>query len=123
MPAGILLRADRGQVPHERVAGGHLPPGVEQPDQRGSGGSLVEPGGVERRGELRGGLFDDRAEQRLARREVCVDGLPADSGGPGDVFNAGPGVLGQGLGCGLQDRGNAVPGVGPLPSAPGLRLR
>ena len=123
MPAGILLGADRRQVPDKGVTGGHLPPGLEQPDQRDSGGSLVQPGCVERGGEFRGGLFDDRAEQCFARREVRVDGLPADSGGPGDVFNAGPGVLGQGLGCGLQDRGNAVPGVGPLPPAPGLRLR
>ena len=121
MPAGVLLRADGGQVPEEWVAGGHLPPGVEQPDQRDGGGSLVEPGGVERRGDLRGGPFDDRVEQRLAGREVGVDGLPADPGGPGDVFDAGPGVGVQGLGGSLQDRGNAVPGLGPLPPAPGLR--
>jgi len=121
VPAGILLRADRGQVPRERVAGGHLPPGVEQPDQRDGGGSLVEPGGVERRGELCDGSFHDRVEQCLAGREVGVDGLPADPGGPGDVFDAGPGVGVQGLGGSLQDRGNAVPGLGPLPPAPGLR--
>jgi len=120
VPAGILLRADRRKVPHERVPGGHLPSGVKQPDQRDSGRSLVEPGGVERSGDLRCGPFDDRVEQRLAGREVGVDGLPADPGRPGDVFDAGPGVGVQGLGGGLQDRGDAAPGVGPLPSAPGL---
>lgn len=123
MPAGVLLRADRGQVPHERVAGGYLPPGVEQPDQRDGGGSLVEPGGVEGRRDLRGSPLDDRVEQRLAGRKMGVDGLPADPGGPGDVFDAGPVVLAQRLGCGLQDRGDAVPGLGSLPSAPGLRPR
>ena len=75
--AGILFRADPGQVPVERVAGGHLPPGVEQPDQRDSGRQAVKPGGVERRRGLRGGPLDDRVEQRLAAREVGVDGLPA----------------------------------------------
>jgi hypothetical protein len=53
---------------------------------------------------------------------VGVDGLAADPGGRGNVLHAGPGVRVQGLGGGLQDRGDAVPGVGPLPSAPGLRV-
>ena len=52
-----------------------------------------------------------------------VDGLPADPGGAGDVLDAGTGVGVQGLGGGLQDRGDAVPGIGSLPPAPGLRLR
>jgi len=123
VPTGVLLRADGGQVPHERVACGHLPPGVEQPDQRDGGGSLVEPGGIERRSELRRGPFHDGAEQRLAGREVGVNGLPADPSGPGDVFDAGLGVGVQGVGGGLQDRGDAVPGFGSLPPSPGLRLR
>jgi hypothetical protein len=54
---------------------------------------------------------------------VGVDGLPADAGRAGDVFDAGAGVGVQGFGGGLQDRGDALAGVGPLPSAPGLRLR
>jgi hypothetical protein len=52
-----------------------------------------------------------------------VNGLPADPGGAGDVFDAGTGVRVQGVGGGLQDRGDALAGVGPLPSSPGLRLR
>ena len=123
VPAGVLLQADRGQVPCERVSGGYLPSGVEQPDQRDGGGSFVEPGGVEGRSEFCGGPFHDGAEQRLAGREVRVNGLPADPSGPGDVFDAGLGVGVQGVGGGLQDRGDAVPGFGSLPPSPGLRLR
>ena len=122
MPAGILPPADRGQVPDQWVTGGHLPPGVEQTDQCDSGWQVFQSGAVERGGDLCGDPLDDGVEQRFASREVGVDGLPADTGGPGDVFDAGPGVLVQDLGCGLQDRSDAVPGFGPLPSAPGLRL-
>ena len=43
VPAGVLVRADRGQVPEERVAGGHLPAGVQQPDQRPAGGASSSP--------------------------------------------------------------------------------
>ena len=121
--AGILLLAHPGKMPGERVAGGHLPAGLQQPDQRGSGRQVIEPGGVEGGGHLGGCLLDDRAEQRLAGWEVGVDGLPADPGGAGDVLDAGTGVGVQGLGGGLQDRGDAVPGIGSLPPAPGLRLR
>jgi hypothetical protein len=53
---------------------------------------------------------------------VGVDGLACDAGGAGDVLDAGTGVGVQGFGGGLQDRGDALAGVGPLPSAPGLRL-
>jgi len=109
-------------VPDQWVTGGHLPPGVEQTDQCDSGWQVFQSGAVERGGDLCGGPLDDGVEQRFAGREVGVDGLPADTGGPGDVFDAGPGVLVQGLGCGLQDRSDAVPGFGPLPSAAGLRL-
>ena len=123
VPTGILFGADRGQVPDKGVAGGHLPPGVEQPDQRDGGGSLIEPSAVERRREFHGGPLEDRVEQRLAGREVGVDGLPANPCAPGDVFDAGPRVLVQDLGGGLQDRGDAVPGVGALPPTPSLRLR
>jgi len=121
--AGVLFGADSGKVPDERVTGGHLPPGLQQPDQCHRGRQVFQPGSVEGRGHLRGGLLDDRVEQRLAGGEVGVDGLPADPGGAGDVFDAGTGVGVQGLGGGLQDRGDALPGVGPLPPAPGLRLR
>jgi hypothetical protein len=54
---------------------------------------------------------------------VGVDGLPADAGRAGDVLDAGPGVRVQRLGGGAQDRGDALAGVGPLPSAPGRQLR
>jgi hypothetical protein len=122
VPAGILLGAYCWQVPDEGVAGGHLPARLDQPDQRGSGGQVVQPGGVEGRRHLRGGVLDDGIEQRLPGWEVGIDGLPADPGGPGDVLHAGAGIRVQGLGGRLQDRGDALPGVGPLPSAPGLRL-
>jgi len=54
---------------------------------------------------------------------VSVDGLPADPGGAGDVVDAGAGIGIQGFGGGPQDRGDALPGVRPLPPAPGVRLR
>jgi len=54
---------------------------------------------------------------------VSVDGLPADAGRAGDVFDAGTGIRIQGFGGSLQNRGDALAGVRPLPSAPGLRLR
>jgi hypothetical protein len=121
--AGILLRANGGQVPGERVAGGCLPPSLQQPDQRGGRWQVIGPGGVEGRGHLRGGSFDDGVEQCLTGWEVGVDGLPADAGRAGDVFDAGTGIRIQGLGGSLQNRGDALAGVRPLPSAPGLRLR
>jgi hypothetical protein len=121
--AGILLRSDRGQVPRDGVSGGRLPSRLQKPDQRDRRRQVVEPGGVEGRGDLGGGSLDDGVEQRLAGGEVGVDGLPCDAGGAGDVLDAGTGVGVQGLGRGLQDRGDALAGVRPLPSPPGLRLR
>ncbi len=123
VPTSVLGRVGRGQVPEERVAGGGLPASVEQPHQRDGGRQLVEPGGVEGRGDLGGGVLDDGVEERLAGGEMGVDGLAADPGGPRDVLDAGPRVRVKGPGRGLQDRGDAVPGVGPLPPAPDLRLR
>jgi hypothetical protein len=35
VPAGVLFRRDRGQVPDERIAGGHLPPGLQQVEEPG----------------------------------------------------------------------------------------
>lgn len=110
-------------MPGQRVAGGRLPPGLQQPDQRRGGWQVIEPGGVEGRGDLRTGPFDDGVEQRLAGGEMGVDGLPADTGGAGNVFDTGTGVRVQRLGGGLQDRGDALAGIGPLPSAPSRRLR
>lgn len=121
--AGILLPAHCRKVPDEPVAGGRPPPGLQQSGQRHRWRQVIEPGGVEGRGHLRGGPLDDRVEQRFAGREVGVDGLSADPGGAGDVFDAGTRVRVQGLDGGRQDRGDALPGVGPLPPAPGLRLR
>jgi hypothetical protein len=120
--ARVLLRGDSGQVPSERVTGSRLPSGLQQPDERGGRRQVIEPGGVEGRGHLRGGSLDDGVEKRLPGGEVGVNGLPCDAGGAGDVLDAGTGVGVQGLGGGLQDRGDALAGVGPLPSAPGLRL-
>src|SRR5262249_44688298 len=37
VPGGILFLADRGQMPDKWVARSHLPPRVEQPDQRCGG--------------------------------------------------------------------------------------
>ena len=122
VPGGVLVRADRRQVPQERIPRRHLPPGIQQPDQRHGRRYLAEPGSVERGRHLGRGPLDDRVQQRLAGREVGVDGLPADPGGPGDVVHARVRPCPQRLGRGAQDRGDALPGVGSLPPAPGLRL-
>jgi hypothetical protein len=123
VPGGVLVRADGRQVPQERVPRRHLPPGVEQPDQRHGRRYPVEPGSVEGGRHLGCSPLDDRVQQRLAGREVGVDGLAADPGGPCDVIHARVRPRPQRLGRGAQDRGDAVPGVGSLPPAPGLWLR
>ena len=123
MPVAVLARADWGQVPQERVPGGHPPARVQQSGQRDGWRHLVEPGCLERRGYLCGGPLGDRLNESFPGREVGVDGLPGDPGGPGDVLDAGRGIGVQGFRSGPQDRGDALLGVGPLPPAPGCRGR
>jgi hypothetical protein len=69
VPGGVLVRADRRQVPQERIPRRHLPPGIQQPDQRNGRRYLAEPGSVERGRHLGRGPLDD--QQCLAGREVA----------------------------------------------------
>src|ERR1022692_864385 len=124
VPVEVFVGADRGHIfPEERVAGAHLPAGVEQPDQRLGRRCLLEPGRLERRRHLGCGLLDDGVQQRLAGGEVGVDGLPADPGSPGDVLDARLWLRAQDFGGRLQDRGDVLLGIRPPTPAPGLRFR
>ena len=72
---GVGGRADLG----ERIALGHVQPGGAQPPQGVGGAALVQPARQQRLLALPDGLRLDRGDQRLARREVAVDGRAADA--------------------------------------------
>jgi hypothetical protein len=65
VPVHVLVRADRGQVPEERIACADRPAGIEEPDQRLDRWRLVKPGRLEGGRHLGGGPLDDGVKQRF----------------------------------------------------------